>query len=132
VVDRYMSVGERVEEKPVFRLAVIDPLRVEVVLPAALYPMVTRGTEMRIAPDFPGAQARIAKVVLVDKVIEGASNTFRARLSLPNAGNKLPAGLRCKAELPQMDAAAPRPTLRPGLSPTHVRPIPRAGAAPRL
>jgi RND family efflux transporter MFP subunit len=132
VADRYMSVGERVEEKPVFRLAVIDPLRVEVVLPAALYPVVTRGTEMRIAPDFPGAEPRIAKVALVDRVIEGASNTFRARLSLPNAGNKLPAGLRCKAELPQLAATAPRPALRPELSPTDVKPIPRAGAAPRL
>jgi RND family efflux transporter MFP subunit len=99
VAERFMSVGERVEERPMFRIAVVDPLRIEVVLPASLYPVVRRGTELRITPEFPGAPPRLAKVVLVDKVIEGASNTFRARLSLPNAGNKLPAGLRCKAEL---------------------------------
>lgn len=108
VADRYLSVGERVEERPVFRIAVVDPLRVEVVLPASLYPVVRKGVPMRITPDFPGAQPRIATVALVDRVIEGASNTFRARLSLPNPGNALPAGLRCKADLPG-EAAEPRP-----------------------
>lgn len=106
VADRYMSVGERVEEKPLFRIAVVNPLRVEVVLPAPLYPVVRKGTTLRITPDFPNAQPRVATVALVDGVIEGASNTFRARLSLPNPGNTLPAGLRCKAELPGADGTA--------------------------
>lgn len=132
VADRYLSVGERVEDKPMFRIAVVDPLRIEVVLPAALYAVVRKGVPMRITPDFPGAQPRIANVTVVDGVIEGASNTFRARLSLPNPGNTLPAGLRCKAELPGADApVAPRPVssgLPPGepglqLTPTlRVRP----------
>jgi cobalt-zinc-cadmium efflux system membrane fusion protein len=99
VADRYLNAGERVEEKPMFRIAVVDPLRVEVVLPAALFPSVRNGMAMRITPEFPGAQPRIAQVVLVDRVIEGASNTFRARLSLPNKDGALPAGLRCKADL---------------------------------
>jgi RND family efflux transporter MFP subunit len=135
VADRFMSVGERVEEKPMFRIAVIDPLRVEVVMPASLYPLVSRGTELRITPDFPGAQPRVARVVLVDKVIEGASNTFRARLSLPNAGNRLPAGLRCKAELPQVDAAStPRSPSRAPLAPTQLQlqPTTTLRASPRL
>ena len=109
VADRYLSVGERVEEKPMFRIAVVDPLRVEVVLPASLYPLVHKGSEMRITPDFPGAQPRVAQVALVDRVIEGASNTFRARLSLPNAKNQLPAGLRCRAELGGANAPPPGP-----------------------
>ncbi|HET8749032.1 MAG TPA: efflux RND transporter periplasmic adaptor subunit [Ramlibacter sp.] len=116
VADRFMSAGERVEEKPMFRIAVIDPLRVEVVLPASLYPAVSRGTQMRIAPEFPGAQPRLARVVLVDKVIEGASNTFRARLTLPNADNQLPAGLRCKAELVRPEPAQP---VQPAKPPAH-------------
>lgn len=136
VADRYMSAGERVEEKPMFRIAVIDPLRVEVVLPASLYPTVSRGVEMRITPEFPGAQPRLAKVALVDKVIEGASNTFRARLALPNADNKLPAGLRCKAELVGADAAAPKvaPPKVPAIGPTEIRMpgSPSGRAVPRL
>jgi cobalt-zinc-cadmium efflux system membrane fusion protein len=135
VAERYMSAGERVEEKPMFRIAVIDPLRVEVVLPASLYPVVRQGLEMRITPEFPGAQPRLAKVAVVDKVIEGASNTFRARLTLRNADNELPAGLRCKAELLRPE---PKPTpsgvRAPSISPAElnfqVRPGVRAG--PRL
>jgi cobalt-zinc-cadmium efflux system membrane fusion protein len=107
VADRYLNEGERVEEKPMFRIAVVDPLRVEVVLPAALFPAVRTGMTMRIVPEFPGAQPRLAHVVLVDRVIEGASNTFRARLSLPNKDGALPAGLRCKADLSAIEAPAP-------------------------
>jgi RND family efflux transporter MFP subunit len=136
VADRYMSAGERVEEKPMFRIAVVDPLRVEVVLPASLYPAVSRGVEMRISPEFPGAQARLARVALVDKVIEGASNTFRARLTLPNANGKLPAGLRCKAELVRPEPAAGRvepPKMSPA-SPAEIRlqGLPVGRAVPRL
>jgi RND family efflux transporter MFP subunit len=99
IADRYLSPGERVEEKPMFRVAVVDPLRVEVVLPASMFPDVRKGMAMRITPEFPGAQPRLAQVALVDRLIEGASNTFRVRLALPNANYALPAGLRCKAEL---------------------------------
>jgi RND family efflux transporter MFP subunit len=107
IADRYLSVGERVEEKPMFRVAVVDPLRVEVVLPASMYPMVRKGLPMRVTPDFPGATPRLARVALVDRVIEGASNTFRARLSLPNADHALPAGLRCRVEIAaEADAGA--------------------------
>lgn len=134
VADRYLSVGERVEEKAMFRIAVVDPLRVEVVMPASLYPAVRKGTPMRITPDFPGTQPRIATVSLVDRVIEGASNTFRVRLSLPNPGNQLPAGLRCKAELPGSEApATPRPVSRSN-APPQLQPqlTPSLRVTPRL
>ena len=99
VADRYLSVGERVEEKPLFRVAVVDPLRVEVVLPAQMFNSMHTGMGMVITPEYPNAGARQARVVLVDKLIDGASNTFRVRLELPNADMRLPAGLRCKAEM---------------------------------
>ena len=121
VADRYLSVGERVEEKPVFRVAVVDPLRVEVVLPAQMFSSMRTGTGMVITPEYPNAGARQARVVLVDKLIDGASNTFRVRLELPNADMRLPAGLRCKAEMgPVVPAslelsARPAPTGTPAL-----------------
>ena len=99
VVDRYLSTGERVEEKPVYRVAMVNPLRVEVVLPSSFYGAVRLGMPVKVTPDFPGATARTAKVTLVDKVVDGASNTFRVRLELPNPDLSLPAGLRCKADL---------------------------------
>ncbi len=105
VADRFLSAGERVEEKPIFRVAAVNPLRVEVVLPASLFASIRPGLVMVVAPEFPGAQPRRAKVVVVDRLIEGASNTFRARLELPNADHALPAGLRCKAEIPDVELA---------------------------
>jgi multidrug efflux pump subunit AcrA (membrane-fusion protein) len=106
VVDRYLSVGERVEEKPVYRVAMVNPLRVEVVLPSSLYGSVRLDMPVSVTPDFPGAAARVAKVTLVDQVVDGASNTFRVRLELPNPDPPLPAGLRCKADLGLVPAAA--------------------------
>ena len=105
VADRYLSVGERIEEKAVFRIAVVDPLRVEIVLASNLYGTLREGMVMGITPEFAGAGVRQARVILVDKLIDGASNTFRVRLELPNPGLTLPAGLRCKADLGSVAAA---------------------------
>jgi RND family efflux transporter MFP subunit len=99
VVDRYMSGGERVEDKPIVRVATVDPLRVELVVPAALYGTVAAGSMLTVMPDLPAASPRQAKVTLVDSVIDGPSNTFRVRLELPNPNYELPAGLRCKVDL---------------------------------
>ena len=137
IVDRYLSVGERVEEKAVYRVAMVHPLRVEVVLPSSFYGTVRMGMPITVTPDFPGATPRTAKVTLVDKVIDGASNTFRIRLELPNPDLSLPAGLRCKADLggaqasgSQKSSIATRsPALAPGISltgSTGARPSPAA------
>ena len=99
VVDRYMSGGERVEEKPIVRVATVDPLRVEVVVPASLYGTIATGATLTVTPELPTASPRQAKVTLVDSVIDGPSNTFRIRLELPNPNYELPAGLRCKVDL---------------------------------
>ncbi|MEP6790443.1 MAG: efflux RND transporter periplasmic adaptor subunit [Ramlibacter sp.] len=139
IADRYLSAGERVEEKPVFRVAVIDPLRVEVVLPAQLYGALHTGMSMAVTPEFPGAGPRQARVVLVDKLIDGASNTFRVRLELPNPGLGLPAGVRCKADMASVtpatqtttrSAAAAQPA-KSGLDPNLSLRMDSAMAAPR-
>jgi multidrug efflux pump subunit AcrA (membrane-fusion protein) len=94
-----VNVGERVEVKPMFRVAKIDPLRVEIVVPAALFGSIHKGMAAQIMPELPNAGRVEAKVVLVDKMIDPASNTFRVRAELPNAKGALPSGLRCKAEV---------------------------------
>lgn len=98
VVERYLSAGERVEQKPVVRVAAIDPLNVEVFVPAAQFNSISVGRSVLVRPDLPGTADRSAKVILVDRVIDPASNTFRVRLELPNPGSALPAGLRCKVD----------------------------------
>ena len=107
VVERYINVGERVEERPLMRVAVINPLRVELMVPTAMYGTLAVGDRVSIRPELPGAAPVVATVRHVDQVLDAASNSFRVRLSLPNPQLKLPAGLRCKAELPTATAAVP-------------------------
>lgn len=98
VVDRLVSPGERVENRPVFKIAQIDPLRVEVVLPAALFGRIAVGAVARVIPELPDSKTHEARVAIVDRVVDAGSNTFRARLSLPNPTQQLPAGVRCRVD----------------------------------
>jgi len=98
VAERYLAPGERVEEKPLVRVARVDPLRVQVVVPTAYFGKILAGNTAKVMPELPDAQPVIARVTLVDKVIDAASNTFRVQLELPNPDLALPAGLRCKAD----------------------------------
>ena len=134
VVERFVDAGERVEDKPVMRVAVINPLRVELMVPISLHGSLAVGDAISVRPELPGAESVSAKVSHIDRVFDAASNTFRVRLSLPNPNGRLPAGLRCKADLPTT-AAAPTdatPRLMPssgsGTRPT-TRPTPQT---PRL
>lgn len=116
VIERFMSPGEYVDQKPVLRLASIDPLRVDVLVPAAAFGQVEAGMKGRVWPElFKGSEVG-AVVKTVDRVIDAASNTFRVRLELPNPNGALPAGLRCKVDLgitlpqgPGRSAALPLP-----------------------
>lgn len=101
VAERYFSAGERVEEKPMVRVAKVDPLRVEVVMTSNMFGRVQPGTPARVMPELPGIGAIQAEVALVDQVLDAASNTFRVRLLVPNPGGKVPAGLRCKIDFAQ-------------------------------
>ena len=100
VVERYVNPGERVEDRPLLRVAVVDPLRVELMVPTAQYGSLRAGDTVTIRPELPGVQPVVATVRHVDRVLDAASNSFRVRLTLPNPKNRLPAGLRCKADLP--------------------------------
>ena len=106
VAERYMSAGERADDKPLLRIARIDPLRVQLVVPTSLYGLVQPDSAVSVVPDLPGARALTARVVMVDKVIDPASNTFRVQLALPNPNQSLPAGLRCKADFGPLTPAA--------------------------
>jgi len=118
VVERFVNLGERVEDRPLMRVAVIDPLRVELLVPTAQYGTLAPGDTVSIQPELPGAAPVNATVRHVDRVLDPASNSFRVRLSLPNPGHRLPAGLRCKAEA--VAAVAPAPSTA-RLTPTAAR-----------
>ena len=58
-----------------------------------LRPRAGMSGRVNLEPFVPGSH--LAKVVVVDKLIDAASGTLGVRLQLPNPGNKIPAGIRC-------------------------------------
>ncbi len=96
VVDRTVSPGEYVGDRPMLKLAQIDPLNVEVIVPVTQFGSILKGMTAEVLPEAPLSGAYTAKVVVVDRVIDAASGTFGVRLELPNSSYLLPAGLKCK------------------------------------
>jgi RND family efflux transporter MFP subunit len=125
VVDRYLSAGEYVDQKPVMRIASIDPLRVDVLVPAAAFGRVQVGDRGVVMPELFNQSRHVATVSMVDRVIDAASNTFRVRLELPNPGGQLPAGLRCKVDLGASLLATAPSAARPAVT----APVAAASAA---
>ena len=96
VVERMLSPGERVEQEPILRIAQIDPLRVEVILPAAMFGSIEKGARATVVPEFPGDTVHIASVEIVDRVVDSASGTFGVQLELPNQDHAIPGGVHCQ------------------------------------
>lgn len=100
VTERSMQVGELAEVgdgKPsIMKIAQVNPLRVKVILPMAVYARMKVGQKAEVTPEKP-LQGRLAtSVSIVDKVIDAASGTFQVRMDLPNPNAALPAGVKCK------------------------------------
>lgn len=100
VVERYMSPGEYVENQPILKVAQIDPLNVELILPSDKYHVIKVGMKAKVIPEKPMDGQYFAIVTIVDRVIDAASGTFGVRLTLPNPKHNLPAGLKCKVIFP--------------------------------
>jgi RND family efflux transporter MFP subunit len=100
VVERNLSPGEYIENQSVLKLAQIDPLNVEVILPVSQLPSIKVGMRAKVIPEDPIGGQYIAEVKIVDRVIDAASGTFGVRLELPNPKNRLQAGLKCKVIFP--------------------------------
>ncbi len=97
VVERTMSAGEyRSEQSQILTVAKIDPLNVEVFVPIGYFGQTVPGLTAQVMPEDPVGGTYTATVKVVDHVLDAASGTFGVRLVLPNPGNVLPAGLRCK------------------------------------
>jgi hypothetical protein len=51
--------------------------------------------QAEVTPQIPGGSPQRARVVVVDRLIDAASNTFGVRLELPNEDYLIPGGIRC-------------------------------------
>ncbi|MBW1999104.1 MAG: HlyD family efflux transporter periplasmic adaptor subunit, partial [Deltaproteobacteria bacterium] len=75
-------------------------LHVEVILPVEMLGSIKKGMIATVRPESPVSGAYKAKVLVVDKVVDAASGTFRVRLELPNPKFQIPPGLKCKVIFP--------------------------------
>ena len=98
VVERKGAAGEYVGEDPFITVAKINPLNVEVIVPVAYFGTIKNGQFAQVHLDEPVGGSYRAKVVIIDRVIDAASSTFRVRLELPNQKLNLPAGIKCQVD----------------------------------
>lgn len=83
---------------PILKLAEIDPLHVEAILPASMYGKLKRGQRaiVELEPSIGGRYE--TTVAVVDPVIDAASGTLGVRMLLPNRKGTIPAGVRCRVQ----------------------------------
>lgn len=137
VMERFKAVGEYVEDDPLVRVAQIDPLNVEVIIPIDYLGRIRNGMQAEVTAAMPGAKSHFATVQRVDRVADAASGTFGVQLNLANPDQAIPAGLRCQVaflDLPPDEPvakAAERGPARPA-SPAKKAAAPKvASPAPR-
>jgi len=98
VVERFLNEGELVGSEPILKIAQLNPLNVEVILPVGAFGQVKKGMIAKVLPQQPVGGEYSAKVVIVDALVDAASGTIGVRLELKNPDNRLPAGLKCRVE----------------------------------
>lgn len=102
VANQMIYPGEVVEpsgqKKAILKLAQLDPLRVNVLLPMNMFGKIKAGMNTDITPELPVGGHYKGKVKIIDKIVDAASGTFAAFVELPNPKLEVPAGIRCRAE----------------------------------
>lgn len=98
VVERFKSPGEYVEEEPVVRVARLNPLWVEVVVPVSLRGTIRRNMLAEVATE--GDASYEARVIVIDPIADASSGTFLVRLELPNPAQEIMGGVKCTAHFP--------------------------------
>lgn len=95
VIERINHPGEYVDEEPILKVAKLDPLFVEVVVPLVFAKKIKTGMSAKISPEVLDTLPLEGHVIVVDEVGDAASGTFGVRVSLPNPDLNLPAGIKC-------------------------------------
>lgn len=100
VVQRFKREGEYVDSEPVFQIAQLDPLHVEVIVPVDYLGHLSTGMKAAVTIDVPGFHNQVLSADLrrIDAVADAASATYGVRLILPNPDMKIPSGVRCQID----------------------------------
>jgi multidrug efflux pump subunit AcrA (membrane-fusion protein) len=85
------------------RLAQIDPLNVELIVPSGQFGAVEVGSTLTVTPGFPVEGSFDAEITIIDPIVDASSGTFGVRAVLPNPDYNIPAGLTCEASLQSIE-----------------------------
>lgn len=100
VVKRFKSAGEYVDNDPIFEIAQLNPLHVEVIVPLEYLGHIESGMRGGVTVLAPGFDDQVldAQVRRIDSVADAASATYGVRLILDNPELKVPSGVRCQVD----------------------------------
>jgi multidrug efflux pump subunit AcrA (membrane-fusion protein) len=116
VLEKLKMPGEYVEDQAIVRIAKLDPLNVEAIVPIELFGKIPVGMAAEVHPETLAAETRPARVTVVDRTGDAGSGTFGVRLEMPNPAFELPAGLKCDLRFVQNSVAAiTKPLSPPGV-----------------
>ncbi|MBX2837625.1 MAG: efflux RND transporter periplasmic adaptor subunit [Gammaproteobacteria bacterium] len=97
IIERYKSEGEYVDNDPVFKLAQLDPLHIEVIVPIELLGTIETGMKGGVVINAPGFENETLEALVrrIDAVGDAASGTYGVRLEMANPDLTIPSGVRC-------------------------------------
>lgn len=100
VTERYKTSGEYVDSEPVYQVAQLDPLHVEVIVPVEYLGSLKAGSYAGVTLHMPGFEGRVLEAVVrrIDAVADAASATYGVRLVLDNPDLSIPSGVRCSVD----------------------------------
>lgn len=97
VTERHKSSGEYVDSEPVYQVAQLDPLHVEVIVPIEYLGSLETGASAAVTLNVPGFEGKQLQAVVrrIDAVADAASATYGVRLVMDNPDLSIPSGVRC-------------------------------------
>ena len=100
VVQKFKSAGEYVDSEPVYQIAQLDPLYVEVIVPIDYLGNLETGMNAAVSLAVPGFEDETLTAVVrrIDAVADAASATYGVRLTLDNPELLIPSGVRCQVD----------------------------------
>lgn len=100
VVQKFKSAGEYVDSEPVYQIAQLDPLHVEVIVPIEYLGNLETGMEAAVSLAVPGFENQLLEAIVrrIDAVADAASATYGVRLTLANPKLTIPSGVRCQVD----------------------------------
>ncbi|QEL26217.1 efflux RND transporter periplasmic adaptor subunit [Bosea sp. F3-2] len=104
VTDIKLNLGEYIRDTtPMMSIAEVNILHADIFVPAEYYSQLKVGMTMALTLDAPLNRTVAALIDVIDPVVDAASDTFRIRLVVDNAANRLLAGVRCNVKLPSRE-----------------------------